>query len=368
MALIKTLEIKTLRITWPAQPQPKPKPNKLPLLLLNFLKGQGLTIEFVKTLLRAVYTLGLVSAVASCTIPPGSDSGDGNALDWRSTLYVDHALVGQIFDVRNQAFVTYDELVQRVQGASYLLLGEKHDNPDHHTLQLAVVEQLLDLGKIKLVSFEMLGEESQEKLLALSEQRFTNENELKAYLDWDDQGWDWQFYGPLVQQARLANIPIRAGNISRSRMSEVYGDESLAQQWAFLGEDVVTRLNQDIDASHCGMLPESQFPAMVRVQQARDEAMAKSLLAPANEGLAVLIAGNYHVRHDLGVPNYLINETQELDRSDIVSLSFSEVAPLTDNALEYLESTAGQAAHDYVWFTPAVSNEDYCASMRQGAE
>ena len=83
--------------------------------------------------------------------------------------------------------------------------------------------------------------------------------------------------------------------------------------------------------------------------------------------MVALIAGNYHARHDLGVPNYLLRQYLDLQRTDIVSISFTEVSPDGLDPQQYLESTAGVPAYDYIWFTPAVSNEDYCASMREGA-
>lgn len=148
-------------------------------------------------------------------------------------------------------------------------------------------------------------------------------------------------------------------------MTGVYGAETGPSFATIVGEEVMAQLMIDIDESHCGLLPESQFPAMVRVQQARDSAMANSLMAPDPGKASLLIAGNYHARHDLGVPNYLLASHSTLSRDDIVSLSFMEVSPDVVNPDDYVEATGGVQAYDYVWFTPGVSNEDYCASLRE---
>ena len=132
-----------------------------------------------------------------------------------------------------------------------------------------------------------------------------------------------------------------------------------------LDETVIEKLNADIDESHCGMLPESQFPAMVRVQQARDFSMAGSVSAKESSGkLNVLIAGNFHVRQDLGVPNYLLAADDTLNRNQIVSLSFQEVDSSELSPQEYLQQFNEVKAFDFIWFTPAISNENYCASLR----
>ncbi|MFT4862797.1 MAG: putative iron-regulated protein [Pseudohongiellaceae bacterium] len=292
--------------------------------------------------------------------------GLSNPQAWTSALYAEHPLVGVVWDIRRKTAISPAELNLELQSASYLLLGEKHDNPDHHSLQLAVLASLLEANKLHSVSFEMMSDEIQASLNRINQTRFSTEDELKDFIQWDDQGWNWGFYGPLLRLVIDNGVAIRAGNISRQRMSAVYADLDISKQWEFIGAEVLARLIQDIDDSHCGLLPESQFSAMVRVQQARDSAMAKSLPPPISESVSVLIAGNYHARQDLGVPNYLLREHNGLARTNIASLSFVEVSPQGLDPEQYLESTAGVPAHDYIWFTPAVSNEDYCASMREG--
>ena len=125
------------------------------------------------------------------------------------------------------------------------------------------------------------------------------------------------------------------------------------------------KLYADIDESHCGLLPESQFPAMVLVQQSRDLAMANALLSLADDdATALLIAGNYHARQDLGAPNFLLALEPGLRRDEIVSVAFVEVAQGEAVPTRYLERHAGISDHDYLWFTPATPEQDYCAQLR----
>ncbi|WP_338206311.1 ChaN family lipoprotein, partial [Parageobacillus thermoglucosidasius] len=62
---------------------------------------------------------------------------------------------------------------------------------------------------------------------------------------------------------------------------------------------------EQVRAGHCGLLPESQLPAMLAVQQQRDRQMAEQLLKAPQP--ALLLAGAYHVRKDLGVPLHLVD-------------------------------------------------------------
>jgi uncharacterized iron-regulated protein len=191
---------------------------------------------------------------------------------------------------------------------------------------------------------------------------------LQEHLQWDAEGWDWNFYGPVLTDLLTAGVPVQAGNISRDEMMTVYGSDLDADVAAVMDAVQMEQLNKDIDESHCGMLPASQFPAMVRVQQSRDASMARSLMAaPESTGKRVLIAGNYHVRRDLGVPNYLVAGLADMPaaaEADIVTLGFLEVSAESDVPADYTEAFSATTPYDYLWFTPAVTTEDYCAAMR----
>jgi len=299
-----------------------------------------------------------VSEVASATLSaPG---------DWESALYSDHPLVGAIWKSDAGRFVSVEELAAALDSSRMVLLGEKHDNPDHHRLQQNILAYLLAGNRVSSVAFEMMDSEFDSRIDGLGEMQINSLDQLKAQLEWDDAGWDWSFYGPLIAATLEAGVRIRSANISRTRMSEVYGQPLPAEVAGVLDEQSIERLNVEIDESHCGMLPPSQFPAMVRVQQARDHAMASSLAFPASSDQAnVLIAGNYHVRRDLGVPRYLAALRPDLPESEIVSLAILEVSPDSDNPADYLQAYSDASPFDFVWFTPAISDADYCASLAQ---
>jgi len=289
----------------------------------------------------------------------------GNTQSWQSQLNTDHELVGKIWDSERDQFIDSPELLSRIEGASYLLLGEKHDNPDHHALQLRVLDHALSSQNVANVSFEMMTSEQQPLLENLPALQQSSLDEVREHLLWDNDGWDWEFYGPLLGSALSAQVEISAANISGDEMMKVYGEPSPAEIADVLDEQTMAALARDIDESHCGMLPESQFPAMVRVQQARDFAMANSLSPRGEQWAQVLIAGNYHIRRDLGVPNYILHAQPNLDARQIVSIAFMEVEESSAEPREYLQQFGDIKAYDYIWFTPAVSDEDYCASMRQ---
>ena len=287
---------------------------------------------------------------------------------WESQLYSDHPFVGKIFNSRTSKFLPLNDLLVAVEGASYLLLGEKHDNPDHHHLQAAILDYLIAKQLISQVAFEMLDTDAKDLLDDIQQQQLSSLDELKNYLQWDEEGWDWSFYGPLVDALYRGGISMTAANINSARMMQVYSEALPATIQGVLDASTMEQLNFDIDESHCGLLPESEFPAMVRVQQYRDFIMAGSMNSTDQDKLSVLVAGNYHIRQDLGVPNDLRAQNMQLDdapiNNNIVALSFMEVDPEITDPSEYLQQFGAVPAYDFIWFTPAISNEDYCASLR----
>jgi uncharacterized iron-regulated protein len=196
------------------------------------------------------------------------------------------------------------------------------------------------------------------------DRRFDSLEQLSDYLQWDSDGWDWSFYGPLVADSLSAGVSIRSANITAAQVGEIYGLSEYPAVAGILDEAAMEQLNREIDESHCGLLPASQFPAMVRVQQARDHRMAASLTATVDEKrMNLLIAGNYHVRQDLGVPRYLLAAYPGLEPGDILSVALLEVDPRSEDPREYLQGYSERLPFDYIWFTPAISDEDYCASL-----
>src|SRR6185295_6220326 len=86
------------------------------------------------------------AAIASTTTEPA----------WLSALDRDHALVGRVWDVKANAFVGPGLLLPRLAAPSFVLLGERHDNPDHHRLQGRVVAAMVQAGRRPALVLEML--------------------------------------------------------------------------------------------------------------------------------------------------------------------------------------------------------------------
>ncbi len=294
---------------------------------------------------------------------------------WLSFFGQQNPLVGRIWDVAGEEFITERELIGRLGQATYVMLGEKHDNFDHHRLQAQMLRQLYDFGRNPALAFEMIDFDQaaalQGHLAATPKDTAQAAQSIGKAVKWERTGWpDWQHYRPLAQAALAAGAPVVAANLPR-RLSRAIGK----QGYHALEADLVSRtgldqplhpydrlaMEKEIGASHCGYLPKLAVPAVARVQRAKDAAMADALVRVGAS--AVLIAGAGHARSDHGVPMVLDRLAPD---AMVLSLSFQEVRIGDEEAARYAESyLAERLPFDFVWFTPRRDTGNPCERFKK---
>lgn len=318
-----------------------------------------------------MWWIGLCMVVANGTLaaPP---AGAGEA--WRAPLGREHPLVGRVWEVREGRFVTPDQLVRALAEARYVLLGEKHDNPDHHLLQAWVLTQLHRQGRAPLVALEML-HSGQAEALARHLAAYPGRLEgLAEAVGWAASGWpEWSMYEPIFAAAVGAGLPLATANLSPAEVRRVAaeGVAALGAERAAalaldrpLGAAEEASLAAEITASHCGFATPPMIASMAGVQRARDAVMAEALLAAGERG-GVLITGAGHARRDRGVPWYLAARGA---RGGIHTVAFLEVQTGKEDPVAYREGFEEQLPFDYLWFTPRVDDADPCEKFRAQLE
>ena len=286
---------------------------------------------------------------------------------WTSPLDRQHPLVGRVYRTATNAFATPDDVFAAAQEASFVLLGEKHDNSDHHRLQARVVAHVL-AGKPKAaVAFEMLEFPEQPALDAYVATHPNDAEGLGAAVEWADKGWPaWSMYAPIAAHALRVRAPIIAANLPRASVMQLArqgADAPLAQELHLppLPEDQQRELEQELFESHCRHMPLSMMGGMALAQIARDATMASRLLEADRGQGAVLIAGNGHVRMDRGVPWHLALARRD---ASVLSVAFIEVVADHVDPSDYA-TESGHRIYDFVWFTPRLDDADPCAAFTE---
>ena len=317
----------------------------------------------VKTAPRAD-ALATVSSGHSTALDPRAD---------RSPLHREHPLVGKIYSVHEQRFISPQALLAGIQTGAPLWLGEKHDNPDHHALQGWVIAQHFSDKSCKVAIFEMIddGQRADLDKFQQTPRSASDSSALAAALQWERSGWpDFALYEPVFAAALDHCSAISPGSFPRSRSMEFARARSAALPSDFAALHLLqtplppqqhAAISAEMEAAHCGLLPENMLDSMVFIQRVRDARLAATLNNSATQS-AVVVAGNGHVRKDRGGPQVL----QQLIGTAGVTVSFQEVVPGADTAQAHAELTEQDPLpYDFVWFTAATDDGDPCEQLRK---
>jgi uncharacterized iron-regulated protein len=259
-----------------------------------------------------------------------------------------HPLQGHILDTRSMAFAQRGALIAEAASTPYVILGEKHDNPEHHRLQHEILEALVSRGVRPALAFEQFDREHQVAISRAQAAPRRDAEAIAAAGKLDRGAWRWPDYAPLVGLALDRGLPIVAANLSRVEARAIVREPSRSGL-APAARAVRAALERDLVVGHCGQRP-AYLAGMVEAQRARDAQMARSL---ASHPAAVLIAGAGHARRDRGVPLYLPAGAR------VLSIAFLEADGDIRDARQY----DGFESYDYVWFTAAQARADPCARL-----
>lgn len=290
--------------------------------------------------------------------------------NWQTSLNAESEHAGIIWDTAAEEAVTPAAMVARLAGARFVLIGEVHDNPDHHRLQGWIIARLAEAGLSPTVVMEMIPGDKADALADYLAQPDATAAGLGPALNWDESGWPaWREYQPIAEAAFAAGLDIVAGNPTGAitRETAQSGLDVLGARKAALSLDaplapaLSDAMMDELYDGHCEMVPRERLEPMARVQRLRDAAMADAMLSADNA--AVLVAGNGHVRADRGVPWYLRARAPEALSAIVmhVELDGSGTSPA-----DYVQrSPDGAPVADFVWLTPRAERPDPCEQMRQ---
>jgi uncharacterized iron-regulated protein len=237
-----------------------------------------------------------------------------------------------------------------------LLLGEVHDNVQGHKLRYELLRQRVETGWRPAIVMEQFDRENQDLV----------DKAMKGCADAQcviqvagGARWDWQLYYPVIQLALTYHLPLVAGNLSRADASRVVRDgvASAFDQKAIkeykldqpLPAAIVSAQQQEIVAGHCNMLPEMMVGGMVNAQVARDIWMAKIVRFQQPRDV-VLIAGNGHVRKDIGVGYWL-----------------QQASPaLSVRSVGFIEGRENGGRYDSIQTLAPQQRDDPCKQVKRG--
>ncbi len=267
-------------------------------------------------------------------------------------VLVAHVSHARIIDLHTEQEITEQMLVERLRTQDVVLLGELHDNAQHHALRAGLISQ------IKRDKLSVIAEHLPSGVRVKRAGGLLSDLEAAGF---DAKGWQWPLHSPLFDAVLAANMPLIGGNLPKGFSRQLFeqGESALpapmarAYQTASLNPEASRHLDQDLIDGHCGKLPDKYLQPMRLVQRATDLSMAQALLDHAP---SVLLAGNGHVRKDYGVPQALAALTPALK---LTAVGFYEADTPRE---ELVKSLRGR--YDIVWISEPAERSDPCENFK----
>jgi uncharacterized iron-regulated protein len=218
----------------------------------------------------------------------------------------------EIYDLEHGKLLTDSMALQRLQSARIVLVGEHHNNADHHQAQLQVIQALHRAGRRVAIGMEMFRRDSQQAL----DQWISGRMEEQQFVEIFNDNWTygWKLYRPILAYARDNRIPVVGLNVSRKITAQVayHGFQSLNREQRGALEGVVCDVSEEYrefvqrayGAHGHGRMNFEQF---CEAQLVWDSVMALNAidyLKQHDEHIMVIVAGSGHARK-LGIPTQL---------------------------------------------------------------
>ncbi|MEM7620340.1 MAG: ChaN family lipoprotein [Pseudomonadota bacterium] len=297
---------------------------------------------------------------------------------WKSTQNISHPLVGQIYATAEEKFISANELISRLAYQDYTLLGETHDNSDHHILQAWVIENIVVYDRKPVLVFEMIDENQDEILKTYLQgvkkriQKRPAQNFGPA-VKWTERGWpEWRIYQPIARIAFRYKLPITHGSPTRENVKSVLkkglshltdATKEKLKLKARLVAPLPKSVKDELSKAHCHLLPNSALAPMATAQRYKDSSLAERLVTAGEKKGSILISGSGHIRRDRGVPFYIKKHKKN---ARIGSLEIAEVDGKKMHIKDYIvRDRRGNPVVDFIWLTPRHERPDPCEHLKK---
>ena len=271
-------------------------------------------------------------------------------------------------DVASSRDIEFPDLVQRLEAADVVFVGENHDDPETHRAELALLDALGRTGRPVILSLEMFERDAQPLLNEYLAGRISEADFLARSRPWDRYVTD---YRPMVELAKAKGWRVIASNIPRPMASAV-GRKALAaldtltpleRSWAARDikcpEDAYRTRFMDTMRGHGSgsaapaagdTLPTAVATRFYLAQCIKDETMAESIVESRNgappDAIVVHYDGAFHSDYRQGTVDRVKRRAPNLRLVVITAV------PVLDPVTATLADHKDRA--DYIIFTKRI--------------
>jgi uncharacterized iron-regulated protein len=240
--------------------------------------------------------------------------------------------------------VSFEELITDLSHVKVIYLGEKHNDPAHHEIQLRVIRTLFKANQNIAVGMEMFDHTYQQVLNLWSAGKLDQAEFLKRvhwYANWK---FDFVLYKDIIDFIKKSNIRLVGMNLPPHipRKIAIGGIDSLSN-------DEKKHLPEKIDTSnpdHRAYVEKvfnqhnvkgiESFEFFYTAQCVWEDTMAESVAINLKDDQMIVLTGNGHIIRKFGIPDRAFNRTGSSFRTIMLIPAGSE---------------AELSFADYIWVT-----------------
>ena len=222
----------------------------------------------------------------------------------------------RLYDLASRKTLVGQQALARLQAARFVLVGEHHNNAEHHLAQLQVIRALYQSGRKVAVGMEMFRNDSQPELDRWVAGTMEIDRFRRVFMD--NWNYDWDLYRPIFDYVRRNQIPLIGLNVPGEVTTQVayHGFESLNKEQKGALEGITC----DVTAEYRDFIREAygahahgkmNFGRFCEAQLVWDTAMAMNGLNYIDRhpgAVMVILTGSGHARK-LGIPSQLRKRT-----------------------------------------------------------
>lgn len=277
-----------------------------------------------------------------------------------------HFAEGRIIDLDKGTTVSFVRLMEELKDVDVVFVGEVHNNPEHHLIQLQILQGLLArYGTPLSVAMEFFDKTRQPQL----DQYMRGETEETAFLDavsWKNNWrFPYHFYRPLIVLVRDQGTRLLGINVPHTIVKKVArgGLKSLTpEERALVAEEMDfenkahRQYLERIFEQHTFASPhkgdnKGNFEYFYQAQCVWDETMAENIAAymKKNTGRMVVFTGNGHIIQKFGIPDRL-SRRMDISTATIILYPLTERTTINKRMADYVWLTSGCAAGQMMSF------------------
>ncbi|MGO9614721.1 MAG: ChaN family lipoprotein [Dissulfurispiraceae bacterium] len=208
---------------------------------------------------------------------------------------------------------TLSEVIDAVRGQKIIYVGEFHDRPANHEVQLQVIKAMHKENGSVAIGMEMFQRPSQNAINDYIEGRTDEREFLTKSAYFKKWGFDFNLYKPILDFAREAKIPVVALNIPTELSEKVArtGIDSLSPEERKqipaemdLSDEAYRERLREVFKTH-KEFEEKNFDYFFQAQVLWDETMAESVndfLQKNPDYQMIVLAGSGHLTFGSGIP------------------------------------------------------------------